>query len=101
MSDIPTHGLSTSAAVILPTMQAINNVFGRLNQVAPPAVSAAMAALKSYWSQVVADFRYGTTVGQVKAYIKAHPPANTSAVKASLPQLLTYLTTTCHINVSS
>jgi len=101
MSNIPTHGLSTSTSVLLPTMQAINRVFGRLDQVAPPAVRADMAALTSFWSQVVADFKYGTTIGQVKAYLKAHPPSNAATINASVQQLRDYLTNTCHINLSS
>lgn len=102
MSNSPAfHGMSTSASVLLPTMQAIDRVFGRLDQVAPPAVSADMSALTSFWSQVVADFKYGTTVGQVKAYLKAHPPSNAGTINASMQQLSGYLTNTCHINVSS
>jgi hypothetical protein len=95
---------SPSAApgsLILPTMQAINGVFNRLDQVAPPAVSADMTALTSYWSQVVADFKYGKTVAQVEAYIKAHPPSNAATITASTQQLANYLTTTCHINLAS
>jgi hypothetical protein len=92
---------TTSASMLLPTMQAIGGIFARLDQVAPAAVSADMAALTSYWSQVVADFKYGTTVAQVEAYIKAHPPAEAASVNAQMQQLLGYLTTTCHINVSS
>jgi hypothetical protein len=46
-------------------MQAINGVFTRLDQVAPPAASADMDDLTTYWSQVVADFQPGDTVAQV------------------------------------
>jgi hypothetical protein len=102
LNDIPTSGPSTTpASELLPTMQAISGVFNRLDQVAPPAVSADMAALTSYWSQVVADFQYGNTVAQVEAYIKAHPPTNASTINASLQQLSGYLTDTCGINMSS
>jgi len=95
------YGMSTSAAVLLPTMQAINGVFGRLYQVAPAAVSADMGTLASFWNEVVADFRHGSTVGQVKAYLHAHPPAQTATVGPAVHHLLHYLSTTCHINVSS
>jgi len=49
----------------------------------------------------VADFRHGSTVGQVKAYLHAHPPAQTATVGPAVHHLLHYLSTTCHINVSS
>jgi len=92
---------TTSASVLLPTMQAIGSAFGQLDKVAPAAVSADMAALIIYWNQVVADFQYGRTVTQVKAYIKAHPPTNAGTINGNMQQLTTYLTTTCHINLSS
>ena len=92
---------TTSASVLLPTMQAIGSAFGQLGKVAPPAVSADMAALTTYWSQVVADFQYGKTVTQVVAYIKAHPPTNAATINGNMGQLDNYLTTTCHINLSS
>ena len=95
------YSMSTSASVLLPTMQAINGVFGRLDQVAPAAVSADMATFASWWSQVVADFKYGTTVGQVEAYIKAHPPAPAGTIDPAVHGLTGYLATTCHINTSS
>jgi hypothetical protein len=82
-------------------MQAINGVFTRLDQVAPPTVSADMDALTTYWSQVVADFQPGDTVAQVEAYIKAHPPANAATITASTQQLSAYLATTCHVTMSS
>jgi hypothetical protein len=99
---IPTSGPSTTpASELLPTMQAINGVFTRLDQVAPPTVSADMDALTTYWSQVVADFQPGNTVAQVEAYIKAHPPANAATITASTQQLSAYLATTCHVTMSS
>jgi hypothetical protein len=102
LDDVPTSGPSTTpASVLLPTMQAINGVFTRLDQVAPRAVSTDMDALTSYWSQVVADIQPGETVAQVEAYIKAHPPTNAATVTASTQQLSDYLTTTCHITMSS
>jgi hypothetical protein len=102
MSNVPAlHGMSTSASVLLPTMQAINRVFGRLDQVAPPAVSADMATLAGFWNQVVADFKYGHTVGQIRAYLKAHPPAQATTVTPAVDHITDYLTTTCHINMSS
>ena len=67
------YSMSTPASVILPTMQAINGIFGRLDQVAPAAVSADMGTLTSFWNQVVADFRHGTTVGQVKGVYLGAP----------------------------
>jgi hypothetical protein len=97
----PAYSTSTSASVLLPTMQAIGGIFGRLDQVAPATISAAMATLTSYWNQVVADFQYGSTIGQVEAYIKAHPPADEAEAAAAVQQLTSYLTTTCHINISS
>jgi hypothetical protein len=100
-SDIPTSGMSTPASVLLPTMQGINGVFKRLVPVAPAAISADMTTLASFWSQVVADFQYGTTVGQVKAYIHAHPPATAATIGPAVQAIRDYLTTTCHINLSS
>lgn len=50
---------------------------------------------------MLADFQHGTTVAQVEAYIKAHPPSNAAAINASTQQLSDYLTTTCHITMSS
>lgn len=103
LNEIPAPGPSAaSTSLVLPTMQAIGNVFDRLDQVAPPAVSADMAALTSYWDQVVADLQqHGTTVAQVEAYLKAHPPTNAATIQASTQQLSDYLTTTCHITMSS
>jgi hypothetical protein len=102
LDDVPTSGPSTTpASVLLPTMQAINRVFTRLDQEAPPAVSTDMNALTSYWSQVVADFQPGETVAQVEAYIKAHPPSNAATITASTQQLSDYLTSTCGITMSS
>jgi hypothetical protein len=102
LDDVPTSGPSaTPASVLLPTMQAINGVFTRLDQVAPAAVSSDMDALTSYWSQVVADFQPKDTVAQVEAYIRAHPPTNAATITASTQQLSGYLTTTCHITMSS
>ena len=94
------YDMSTSTSVILPTMQAINGVFGRLDQVAPAAVSADMGTLASFWNEVVADFQHGNTIDQVKAYLHAHPPAQTATVGPAVHHLLHYLSTTCHINVS-
>jgi hypothetical protein len=102
LDDVPTSGpASTPASVLLPTMEAINSVFTRLDQVAPPAVSSDMDALTTYWSQVVADFQPGDTVAQVEAYIKAHPPTNAGTITASTQQLSGYLSATCHITMSS
>jgi hypothetical protein len=82
-------------------MRAINGVFTRLDRVAPPAARSDMDALTSYWSQVVADFQPGDTVAEVEAYITAHPPSNAATINASTKQLSGYLTTTCHITMSS
>lgn len=98
---VPASGMSTPASEVQPVMQAIGGVLDRLDQVAPAAVSADMATLTSYWNQVVADFQYGTTVGQVMAYIQAHPPAPAATINAAVQQLSDYLSTTCHINMSS
>jgi len=42
-----TFHMSTPASALLPTMQAINGIFGRLDQVAPAAVSADMSTLSA------------------------------------------------------
>jgi hypothetical protein len=97
----PNLNASTSASVLLPTMQAINTVFGRLTQVAPASVSADMATLATYWSQIVADFQYGSTIGQVEAYVKAHPPAQAATIGPAVQGVTDYLSTTCGINVNS
>jgi hypothetical protein len=102
LDSIPAPSPSAApTSLILPTMQDINNVFQQLDQVAPPAVMADMDALTSYWSQIVADFQYGSTVAQVEAYIHAHPPTNAGTINASTQQLADYLSTTCHINMNS
>ncbi len=96
-----TYSMSTSASVLLPVMRAINEIFERLEQVAPAAVSSDMTTLSGFWNQIVTDFSDGATLGQVKAYIKAHPPAQSSSVTAAVHGLDNYLSTTCHIDVSS
>jgi hypothetical protein len=96
-----TYSMSTSASVLLPVMRAINDIFQRLDQVAPAAVSSDMTTLSQFWNQIVTDFSDGTTLGQVKAYIKAHPPAQSSAVDSAVQGLDNYLSTTCHIDMSS
>jgi hypothetical protein len=102
LDNIPAPGPSTApASLLLPTLQGINTVLEHLNQEAPPAVSADMAAVTSYWGQVVADFQNGGTVSEAEAYLKAHPPANAATANADAQQLTDYLTTTCHISVSS
>jgi len=98
---VPADGMSTPASEAKPAMQAIGEVLDSLQQVAPAAVSADMATLTSYWNQVVADFQYGTTVGQVMAYIQAHPPAPAATINAAVQNLSSYLSTTCHINIGS
>jgi hypothetical protein len=95
------YSMSSPASVLLPTMQAINRIFGRLVQVAPARVSGDMTTLAGWWDQVVGDFQYGSTLGQVKAYLDAHPPALTDEVDAATQRIDSYLSTTCHINVSS
>jgi hypothetical protein len=96
------YNMSSPKSVLLPTMQALNNVFARANQVAPAAMSSDMATFASWWSQVVADFKYGNTLAQVHAYLIAHPPAGSGAtVTAALHGISNYLSTTCHINMSS
>jgi hypothetical protein len=102
LNDIPAPGPSTApASVILPTLQGIDTVLERLDQEAPPAVSADMAAVTSYWGQIVADFQNGGTVAADEAYMKEHPPANAAAANADAQQLTDYLSTTCHITISS
>lgn len=95
------YSMSSPASVLLPTMQTLNGVFARASQVAPAAVSADMTTFASWWNQVVTDFKYGTTVGQVQAYIKAHPPLPAATIDAAVHGVTGYLSTTCHINTSS
>jgi hypothetical protein len=102
LDNIPAPDASTApASLLLPTLQGINSALEQLNQSAPPAVSADMAAVTSYWSQIVADFQNGGTVAQAEAYMKAHPPANAATASADAQQLTDYLSATCHINLSS
>jgi hypothetical protein len=96
-----TYSMSTSASAVLPVMRAINEIFERLDQVAPPAVSSDMDTLSAFWNQIVTDFSYGTTLGQVKAYISAHPPSQSSTINSAVHGLDNYLATACHIDVSS
>jgi hypothetical protein len=96
-----TYSMSTSASALLPVMRAINDIFARLDQVAPAAVSSDMTTLAGFWSQIVTDFSDGTTLGEVKAYIKAHPPAQSSTIGPAVQNLDSYLSTTCHIDVGS
>jgi hypothetical protein len=94
------YSMSSPASVLQPTMQTLNGVFARASQVAPAAVSANMATFASWWSQITADFKSedGSTVSQVEAYIKAHPPVPQATIDAALQGLSGYLTNTCHIN---
>jgi hypothetical protein len=101
LGNSPGYSMSTPASAVLPIFQAINGVFGRLDQVAPAAISTDMGTLASFWNQVVADFQYGSTIGQVKAYIHAHPPAQAATIGPAVQHLRDYLATTCHINLSS
>jgi hypothetical protein len=102
LDNIPAPGPSTApASLLLPTLQGINTVLEHLDQEAPPAVSADMAAVTSYWGQVVADFQNGGTVAQAEGYMKAHPPANAATASVDAQQLTNYLATTCHISSSS
>jgi hypothetical protein len=96
-----TYSMSTASSELLPVMRAINGIFERLDQVAPPAMSADMATLSSFWNQIVTDFNYGSTLGEVKAYIKAHPPAESSTVTPAVHGIDNYLATTCHLDMSS
>ncbi len=96
-----TYSMSTPASDLLPVMRAINEIFERLDQVAPTAVSPDMTTLSSFWNQIVTDFNYGTTLAEVKAYIKAHPPSDSSTVDTAVHNLDNYLATTCHIDISS
>jgi hypothetical protein len=98
---VPADGMSTPASEVQPTMQAIGEVFNSLDQVAPASISGSMATLTSYWNQVVADFQYGTTVGQVEAYIQAHPPAPAATINAAVQNVSDFLIGTCHINIGS
>ena len=102
LDNIPAPGPSTApASLLLPTLQGINTVLEHLDQEAPPAVSADMAAVTSYFGQVVADFENGGTVAQDEAAMKAHPPTNAATANADAEQLTNYLSTTCHISASS
>jgi hypothetical protein len=96
-----TYSMSTSASVLLPVMRAINEIFERLDEVAPASVSSDMATLSGFWNQIVSDFNYGTTLGEVKAYIKAHPPAQSSSIDGAVHGLDNYLANSCHIDMSS
>jgi hypothetical protein len=94
------YSMSSPSSVLQPTMQTLNGVFARASQVAPAAISANMATFASWWNQITADFTKdgnGTTVSQVEAYIKAHPPVPQATIDAALQGLSGYLTTTCHI----
>jgi hypothetical protein len=94
------YSMSSPASVLLPTMQTLNGVFARASQVAPAAISANMATFASWWTQITADFKAqdGSTVSQVEAYAKAHPPVPQATIDAALQGLSGYLTTTCHIS---
>jgi hypothetical protein len=95
------YNMSSPKSVLLPTVQALDSVFARASQVAPATVSADMANLASWWNQVTADFQYGSTLGQVHDYLLAHRPAGSATVTASVHGISSYLSTTCHINMSS
>jgi len=82
-------------------MKTLNGVFARASEVAPADVSADMATFASWWNQLTSDFTKdgdGTTVSQVEAYIKAHPPVPQATIDAAIEGLAGYLSTTCHIS---
>jgi hypothetical protein len=101
MDDVPAEGLSTPVSALLPTLQAIDGAFNRMDQVVPAAASTDMDDLTTYWGQVVTAFQSGGTVGQAEAYLKAHPPSNIAAIRTGVQQLVSYLSTTCHIGPGS
>jgi len=95
---------TASLSVILPTMQALNRVFGELEHVAPPAVTGDMTTLATFWNGAVSELMNlpsTTTVTQGNAYLRANPPPDTSTVTAAVQHLSNYLGTSCNITIGS
>jgi hypothetical protein len=74
---------------------------------APAAVSADMTTVTKYWDAIYADFLHelsinrNVTVAQVKADIKAHPPAQAAGVQSAVQDLSGFLAANCKVNLSS
>ncbi len=103
----PSYDYSTEAVFLEPTVNGIQSDLSTAAQHVPSAVDADMATLSSYWIQVEADFQAQTdannqvTVGQVKAYILANPPAQSDNVAAAVQNLSEYLAATCDVSLAS
>lgn len=97
----PSYDMSTPTVFLLPTMKNLSTDLRLLDQVEPAAVSNDMATLTGFWNAVLADFQYGTTVGDVRAYVQAHPPVQATAVGPAVQDLSNYVRTTCNVAIGS
>lgn len=103
----PGYDMSTPAVFWKIASVAIGADLRTAYQAAPAAVSADMNTLMNYWNAIYADLKYETsinlnvTVAQVKAYIQAHPPAQTAEVGAAVQDLSGFLAANCTVNISS
>jgi hypothetical protein len=101
------YDYSTGAVFLEPTINGINADLTTADQQTPAAVSADMATLSSYWSNINADFQAQidandqVTVGQVMAYMLANPPGQSAAIEAALQDLADYLAATCSVSIDT
>lgn len=93
--------MSTPTVFLMPTMKNLSTDLRLLDQVAPAAVSGDMATFTGFWNEVLADFQYGTTVDEVKAYVQAHPPTQAATVGPAGQDLSSYLSAARNINIGS
>jgi hypothetical protein len=74
---------------------------------APAAATADMNTVTEYWNAIYADFQHeisidrNVTVAQVKADIRAHPPAQAGEVGSAVQDLSGFLAANCRVNLSS
>lgn len=97
----PSITADAPAAVAVPVLLAVDGVLTSASKVAPPQVSPDLAILTSYYRAVTTDYKQGTTVGEVRQHIKAHPPADAAKVGGAMQHLSGYLRDSCHINLGS
>jgi hypothetical protein len=103
----PNYDMSTPAVLFKIATVGISAGLRNASEWAPAAVSPDMNTVMNYWNASYADFRYETsinqnvTVAQVKAYIRAHPPAQAAEVGSAVQAVSGFLAANCHVNLSS
>jgi hypothetical protein len=103
----PSYDMSTPAVLFETASAGISADLRTASEWAPAAVSGDLATVMNYWNAIYAEFRYQTsmnqdiTVAQVKAHIRAHPPAQAAEVGPAVQDLSGFLAANCHVNLSS